>query len=377
MTLFPMKAARLALGVLFCLCAWSGGGFAQTQPAAPQLRAGSPAALPATEISVATRVLAPFIMEEGEQFSGFSTDLWRAIAAQLGIKSRFNAYARLPDLLEGVRTGKDALGIAAISITSQREKTFEFSQPMFRAGLAIMVPSTSQRLDVTGVLFSPEMLKVVGIFLLVLLIPAHLIWLLARGRDEGLPISRSYFPGIVDAIFWCAESMGGAAQAHPKRTIARLVAIIWIYSGLVFIAYFTAYATTTLTMQSLKSDINGPKDLAGKPVAVVQGSTSAQFAAGIKARLVNFTDFQSAAAAMLGGKADAVLYDAPVILYYVKNEPRALMAGSTFRPENYGIIFPIGSPLRRPVNEALLTLFENGTYESLYKKWFGEDEGAR
>jgi polar amino acid transport system substrate-binding protein len=328
------------------------------------------------ELSVATRVLAPFVIEEGGQYTGFSADLWRALAAELGLKTRFTAYSRLPDLLEAVRSGKDALGISAISITAQRERTFEFSQPMFRSGMSIMVPSASSGLNVMGIFFSLEMLKVLGVFLAVLLIPAHLIWLLARGRDEGLPISHSYGAGIVDAIFWCAESMGGAAQAHPKRTIARFVAVMWIYAGLIFIAYFTAYATTTLTMQGLKGDINGPKDLAGKQVAVVQGSTSAQYAGTLKARLSNFPDFKTAAAAMLEGKAEAVVYDAPVILYYVKNESRAQIAGSPFRAENYGILFPINSPLRRPVNEALLTLFENGTYDNLYKKWFGEEEAA-
>jgi polar amino acid transport system substrate-binding protein len=80
---------------------------------------------------------------------------------------------------------------------------------------------------------------------------------------------------------------------------------------------------------------------------------------------------------MLAGNADAVVYDAPVLLYYVKNEPRARIAGSTFRAENYGIIFPLGSPMRRPVNEILLKLVENGTYASLYKKWFGEENSGQ
>jgi len=42
-----------------------------------------------------------------------------------------------------------------------------------------------------------------------------------------------------------------------------------------------------------------------------------------------------------------------------------------FRKENYSIAFPDKSPLRKRVNEALLKLKENGTYESLYTKWFG------
>ncbi len=70
------------------------------------------------------------------------------------------------------------------------------------------------------------------------------------------------------------------------------------------------------------------------------------------------------------------MYDTPIIMYFVKNEPRAQIAGAQFRPENYGIIFPMGSKLRRPVNRALLKLVENGTYDSLYRKWFGQTEGG-
>jgi polar amino acid transport system substrate-binding protein len=333
-------------------------------------------ALPTGEIAVGTRAIEPFIMEQGAQISGFSADLWRAITAELGLKSRFVLYKTLPELLGSVAKGETTTAIAAISITADREKTFEFSQPMFRSGLSIMVPDDGQQLDVLGQFLSLDMLKAVGIFLLILIIPAHLIWLLARGRDEGLPISRSYVPGIFDSVFWCAESMGGAAQAHPKRVVARIVAVIWVYAGLVFVTFFTAYATTTLTMQGLKGAINGPNDLAGKRVAVVQGSTSARYTEGLRARTASFPDFKTAAESMLAGKADAVVYDAPVILYYTKNHTTTRIAGSTFRSENYGILFPLNSPLRRPVNEALLRLVENGVYDSLYKKWFGEENGT-
>ena len=363
----------LILALLLCACLRQSETFAQGAAAGGST---TRAPLPTNEIAVATRAIEPFIMEEGSQISGFSADLWRAIAAELGLKSRFVMYKTLPDLLGSVAKGEAATAIAAISITADREKTFEFSQPMFRSGLSIMVPDDGQQLDVLGQFLSLDMLKAVGIFVLILIVPAHLIWLLARGRDEGLPISRSYFPGIFDAVFWCAESMGGAAQAHPKRVLARIVAVVWVYAGLVFVAFFTAYATTSLTMQGLKGAINGPNDLAGKRVAVVQGSTSARYTEGLKARTASFPDFRAATEAMLAGKADAVVYDAPVILYYTKNHATARIAGSTFRSENYGILFPINSPLRRPVNEALLRLVENGVYDSLYKKWFGDENGA-
>jgi polar amino acid transport system substrate-binding protein len=365
---------RRALRPLILLLAMATASLAQTAPQ-PAQTAGEPIR-PGTEITVATRIIAPFVLKDGAELSGFSVDLWHAIGAELGIKSRFVTYDRLPGLLDAVRGGKNDAGIAAISITSERGETLDFSQPMFRSGLSIMVPADGQKLNVLGMVLSSGMLKAIGIFLLILIIPAHIIWFLARGRDDGLPISERYIPGIFDAIFWCAESMGGAAQAHPTQIFARVAAIIWIYAGIVLISYFTAFATTSLTLQTLRGEISGPGDLRGKRVAVVEGSTSAAYAGELGATLDGYKNFEAAAEAVLRGKAQAAVYDTPIILYFTKNEPRAQIAGAQFRPESYGIIFPLGSTLRRPVDLALLKLVENGTYASLQRKWFGQPEGG-
>ena len=62
-----------------------------------------------------------------------------------------------------------------------------------------------------------------------------------------------------------------------------------------------------------------------------------------------------------------------VLLYCASHEGKGKVqvVGPIFRKENYGIVFPDKSPLRKRVNEALLKLRENGAYDQLYKKWFG------
>jgi polar amino acid transport system substrate-binding protein len=81
-------------------------------------------------------------------------------------------------------------------------------------------------------------------------------------------------------------------------------------------------------------------------------------------------------ALLLEKKVDAVVFDSPVLLYYAANEGRGQVevVGSPFRQEAYGILFEQSSTLRKPVNEALLKLRENGTYDILYRKWFSKDE---
>lgn len=48
------------------------------------------------------------------------------------------------------------------------------------------------------------------------------------------------------------------------------------------------------------------------------------------------------------------------------------MVGALLRPEKYGVAFPTGSALVEPVNRAILKLREDGTYETLRKRWFGD-----
>ena len=72
------------------------------------------------------------------------------------------------------------------------------------------------------------------------------------------------------------------------------------------------------------------------------------------------------------GGAEAVVFDAPVLAYYANNSKgMAKVAGPVFQRENYGIAIPTGSPLAEQINQSLLRLREDGTYDVLYRKWFG------
>jgi polar amino acid transport system substrate-binding protein len=184
---------------------------------------------------------------------------------------------------------------------------------------------------------------------------------------------KSYFPGIFEVCWWAASTRATQADQRPRAAVARLVAVFWMFASVVFIAYFTAAVTSNLTLQQLRSDINDAKDLPGKRVASVQGSTASEYLRQQSIEARDYTKIEDAYPALQDGQLDAVVYDAPVLLYFASHEGKGRFqtVGAIFRKENYGIAFPDKSPLRKRVNEALLKLKENGTYESLYVKWFG------
>jgi polar amino acid transport system substrate-binding protein len=326
---------------------------------------------------VATRVVPPFVFEETGRLTGFSIDLWREIASELHVDFTYAVKPTVSDVLAAVKSNQAALAIAAISITADREVDLDFSQPMFDAGLQIMVraqPSQANFLTaIAAGIFSSSALPMLGIVLLIILVPAHIVWFFERRNPTGMLAHRHYFPGIFEACWWAASTLATQADQMPRAAVARVVAVVWMFASVVFIAYFTAAVTSNLTLQQLRGDINGPDDLPGKHVATIGGSTSLDYLRRRNIEAQTYPTIEQADEALERGNVDAIVYDTPVLLYYAahKGNGKVQLVGSAFRKESYGIVFPSESRLRKPVNEALLKLKENGTYDQLYRRWFG------
>lgn len=326
-------------------------------------------------LKVATRALPPFVMQQGNQLSGFSIELWNQMAVAMGVQSQFQMYPTVKELLDAIATGKADLGIAAISITAAREQQFDFSYPILAAGLQIMVrhPETDQNAapNFLKMIFSATLLRLVGLALLLIVIAAHMIWLFERQHPSGI-IDRSYFPGIFEAGWWSAATLATQADQMPKGPIGRMVAVLWMFIGVLFVAYFTATVTTAMTVQQLHGDINSLEDLSGRIVATTTNSTAAQFLRDRPIETQEFANIEQAYAALLDNQADAVVFDSPVLLYYAATAGRGKvqMVDGIFREENYGIALPKDSPYREPINAVLLRLKENSTYQLLYDQWF-------
>jgi len=146
-----------------------------------------------------------------------------------------------------------------------------------------------------------------------------------------------------------------------------------MFAGVVFVAFYTAQLTTTLTVERIRGAIEGPGDLPGKRVATLTGSTAADYLRDHYAQVHGFSTPDQMFTALLDEKVDAVLFTEPALLYYAAHEGkgRVTMVGSSFNSAPIAIMMQLDSPLHRPIDLALLALRENGTYQQLYDKWFG------
>ena len=332
-----------------------------------------------SELRVAMVLLPPSAMEQNGTLTGFSVDLWNAIAARLKVKTSYQVMPDVSHLEEAMRTKNADVGLG-LYITSARDEGFDFSIPALQAGLQIMVLDSGAKAqtaspvwDMIRLLFSRTTVVWLGVAMLLVLIPAHLVWLFERRKQDGMIASQNYFPGIFEAIFWALSTLTSQGLDMPHQWVGRAFSIFWMFAGVVFVAFYTAQLTTTLTVEQIRGAIEGPGDLPAKQVATVAGSTAVDYLRGQNAQVQEFATPDQLFKALLDKKVDAVVTAAPLLLYYAAHEGkgRVKTVGPEFNTAPAGIMVQLDSPLRRKINFALIALRDNGTYQQIYDKWFG------
>ncbi len=138
----------------------------------------------------------------------------------------------------------------------------------------------------------------------------------------------------------------------------------------------TSYTGAQTLLVPANSSITGLKDLAGKTVAVQQGTTLeknlAELAPGANA--LPFRDYTSAWLALRQGRADAFTGSYDILRGFAKSAPGFKIVGEKFSVEPFGIGIRKGdAALRDFVNKVLRDLWASGRYQELYRKWFEVD----
>lgn len=125
------------------------------------------------------------------------------------------------------------------------------------------------------------------------------------------------------------------------------------------------------------SDIKTADDLKDKMVAVKIGTATVDYMKEHvpEAKLKLFPNIDNAFLELATNRVDAVVHDTPNVQYYAQTagNGKVKVVGSLKSGDYYGVAFPKGSELVPVVNKALKEIKENGVYDQLYKKWFGEE----
>lgn len=340
---------------------------AATQSAAP--------AAP-TALRVALLPDPPFVIKEGDgTYSGLAVELWERIALDLGVTFFYLPCNTPSELIEVVSTGKCDVGVGDISITHARFGKIDFSHPYFDSGLRVMI-NESNRHSFTRLwqgLSERGYLALAAIASVVVLFATVLLTLVNRRFDETF--SRHWHTGLAES-FYHVMSVTMTGKSNHKGLpgpLGRVLAGIWIGCGVALVAFITSSITSVMTTESMRSEISGPNDLAGKTVGVISGTVGVELARERGWDTQEFAQLESAVSALVAREIQAVVHDAPVLEYYDKSHPEMPIkeVGPLFDTQKYGFALPRESPHRTAINIALLKLHDADYVERLDKQYFG------
>jgi len=123
------------------------------------------------------------------------------------------------------------------------------------------------------------------------------------------------------------------------------------------------------------SGITSLDDMAGKNLGLQTGTTGEDYAnanAPKTAKLIMFPSDGEMWPALQGGQVDALLQDYPVNLQHAKADSSYIIVAKYPTDEHYGFALAKGKnpALLSAINDALQGLRDDGTYDTIYNKYF-------
>lgn len=317
---------------------------------------------------VATHPVPPFVIHGADgQWSGISIDLWRQVAADAGLSYEIRELP-VPDLVPAAERG-DVDVVVSLNITAERERRLDLTHAFESTGLGIATrASPPGTLAALVAVLSPSFLGAVGAVALLLVGAGSAMWLLER-RDN--PDAFGGREGWLSGLFWALETVIGYNDPAHQTRAGRALGIAWAGFGVVVISTLTAQISAELTVHQLETTVNGPADLPRVRVGTVSPSAGLTWCERRGLRCAPYPDAAAAIGALAAGQLDAVVYEAPILAWHVKDNPELLVLPGTFENHGYGFGLAPGSPHREAIDAALLTFVQGDGWRELRARYLG------
>lgn len=331
------------------------------------------------KLIVGTKEAPPFSFKDpAGKWKGISIELWDTLAQELNLSYEFKEYD-LKGLLTAIEDRSIDAAVAALTITAEREKRFDFTHPFHTSGLGIAVIQTRKNSwqAVFNRFFSLDFLKIVLTLALLLLAVGLLVWFFERRKNQD-QFGGGTLAGIGSGFWWSAVTMTtvGYGDKSPQTIGGRLVGLIWMFMAIIIISSFTAAITSTLTVNQIRSPVRGPEDLHRVSVGSMDHSTSATY---LDAHHISFQDYPSVEKALQGlvaGEVDAVVYDKPMLRYLAARDlqSKVHVLAAIFGKQQYGIGLPTASALRERLNQKIPEIIGEEKWQDVLFHYLGEPD---
>ena len=203
----------------------------------------------------------------------------------------------------------------------------------------------------------------------------------ASGKNIGFDVDLAHafakaLFGNSDKVVFVSVTSGNRIPFLLSRKIDIIVASVTMTPERAQVVDFSKpyFYSGSLLLVRANSHITGLDDLAGKSVAIIQGSASDDFIAQLapKASRIKYANASDAVLALKIGRVDAYTHDDTIILTVAKENPDLKVVGKAFNPLPFGIAVRKDDPqFSAWVNQQLDTMHSDGTFDALWQSYFG------
>ncbi|UFS67180.1 transporter substrate-binding domain-containing protein [Paracoccus denitrificans] len=335
-----------------------------------------PQPLLAEPLQIGVFVNPPFVMRQGDKFTGMAVDLWERLGERLDRQYHYVEFQTLGDLLDATASGKVDVAVTNTTINRSRAERLDFTQPWFDGGMRIMI-NTDQS-DGFGNLLAglskAGYLRSYAWMAMIVVAATVLLTLFDRRFDASFP--KRWTDGIAESFYTVmsvATSGKPPARSNLFGWVGRIWQGVWLACGVAVLAYVTSSITSVMTTLSLTNQINSIADVADRPIGVLTGTVEEEFVRAQGIQMFRYPSLEDAVDGLRSGETTAIVADAPILEYYAHSHPDqpVKVVGRLFEPDKYGFALPRLSRLTRPITVALLGAIDSGEVEALRKQYFG------
>ncbi|XP_058113153.1 glutamate receptor 2.8-like [Magnolia sinica] len=269
--------------------------------------------------------------------------------------------------------------VGSITITANRSKFVDFTQPYMMSGISMLVPIEDDD-DMKSLwwFLKPMTAEMWVATIALFMLKGILVWIFEHGTNEEFQGTPSQQVGkilcVSFAVFVSAE------KEKLQSNYSRFIVSIWTVAVLLLGACYVAIISSILTAEKLQPAATDIESLVedGKCAGYRKGSLVLEFLKQMgfeESKLKAYTTREEYAEGLLRGGGNngvsAIVDEIPYLkVFLAKYGHRYAMMGPIHRPSGFGFAFQRGSKIVPHISRAILELTEGDKMFELEQKWF-------